>query len=122
MSVCLFTFEVLFTVFLPPLPEDGYPIFLEIRNPWVKVIERSGLRLKNFAHNWCKIAAKKVCFCKNLPYYQDFFVIGTTIHTGREMLFHAEVFHEICSCLTFFVMQIVCEVKYFEEKKNGDAL
>ena len=36
------------TVFLPPLPEVGYPIFLEIRNPWGKVMERSGLRYENF--------------------------------------------------------------------------
>ena len=32
------------TVFLPQFPEVGCPIFLEIRNPWGKVIERSGLR------------------------------------------------------------------------------
>ena len=31
------------TVFLPPLPKVGCPICLEIRNPWGKVIERSGL-------------------------------------------------------------------------------
>ena len=35
-------------VFLPPLPEVRCPIFLEIRNPWGKVMERSGLRLKHF--------------------------------------------------------------------------
>ena len=35
-------------VFLPPLPKVGYPIFLEIRNPWGKVMERSGLRLEHF--------------------------------------------------------------------------
>ena len=29
-------------VFLPPLPEVGCPIFLEIRNPWGKVVEGSG--------------------------------------------------------------------------------
>ena len=29
-------------VFLPPFPEVGCPIFLEIRNPWGKVMERSG--------------------------------------------------------------------------------
>ena len=72
--------------------------------------------------NGVKLPQKNSLFCKNLPYYQNFVVIGATIRTGREILFHAEVFHEICSCLTFFVMQIVCEVKYFEEKKNGDAL
>ena len=36
------------TVFLPPLPEVGCPIFLEIRNPWGKVMERSGLRFGTF--------------------------------------------------------------------------
>ena len=35
-------------VFLPPLPEVGCPKFLEIRNPWGKVMERSGLRFENF--------------------------------------------------------------------------
>ena len=36
------------TVFLPPFPNVGYPIFLEIRNPWGKVMERSGLRYEHF--------------------------------------------------------------------------
>ena len=35
-------------VFLPPLPEVGCPIFLEIRNPWGKVMEESGLRYEHF--------------------------------------------------------------------------
>ena len=35
-------------VFLPPLPEVGCPIFLEIRNPWGKVMERSGVTFKHF--------------------------------------------------------------------------
>ena len=35
-------------VFLPPLPEVGCPIFLVIRNPWGKVMERSGLRFEHF--------------------------------------------------------------------------
>ena len=35
-------------VFLPPLPKIGCPIFLEIQNPWGKVLERSGLRLEHF--------------------------------------------------------------------------
>ena len=35
-------------VFLPPLPKVGCPIFLEIRNPWGKVMERSGLRYEHF--------------------------------------------------------------------------
>ena len=44
----LLRFLVLLTVFLPPLPEVEYPIFLEIRNPWGKVMERSGLRYEHF--------------------------------------------------------------------------
>ena len=36
------------TVFLPPLPEVGCPIFLEIWNPWGKIMERTGLRLQKF--------------------------------------------------------------------------
>ena len=36
------------TVFLPPLPEVGCSIFLEIRNPWGKVMERSGVTFKHF--------------------------------------------------------------------------
>ena len=39
-----FTFEV----FLPPLPKVGCPIFLEIQNPWGKVMERSGLTFEHF--------------------------------------------------------------------------
>ena len=35
-------------VFLPPLLKAGCPIFLEIQNPWGKVVERSGLRFENF--------------------------------------------------------------------------
>ena len=36
------------TVFFPPLPKIGCAIFLEIRNPWGKVMERSGLRFEHF--------------------------------------------------------------------------
>ena len=36
------------TAFLPPLPKVGCQIFLEIRNPWVKVMERSGLTFEHF--------------------------------------------------------------------------
>ena len=51
VSVCPFVCSLLryrLNVFLPPLPKVGYPIFLEIRNPWRKVMERSGLRFKHF--------------------------------------------------------------------------
>ena len=50
-SVCLCVCSLLryrLTVFLPPLPKVGCPIFLEIRNPWEKVMERSGLRYEHF--------------------------------------------------------------------------
>ena len=33
---------------LPPLPEVGCPKFLEIWNPWGKVLERSGFRIEHF--------------------------------------------------------------------------
>ena len=49
--VCLSVYSLLryrLTVFLPPLPEVGCPIFLEIRNPWGKVMERSGVTYKHF--------------------------------------------------------------------------
>ena len=37
------------TVFLPPLSKVGCPIFLEIPNPWEKVMERSGLTFEYFS-------------------------------------------------------------------------
>ena len=46
-------------VFLPPLPEVGCPIFLEIWNPWGKVMERSGLKFEIFFGEWYKIAKQK---------------------------------------------------------------
>ena len=48
LSVCVFTFEVPLNGLLPPLPEVGCQIFLEIRNPWGKVMERSGLTFEHF--------------------------------------------------------------------------
>ena len=35
-------------VVLAPLPEVECPIFLEIQNPWGKVIKRSGLTFEHF--------------------------------------------------------------------------
>ena len=52
LFVCLSVCSLLryrLTVFLPPLPEVGCLIFLEIRNPWGKVMERSGLRFEHFS-------------------------------------------------------------------------
>ena len=48
LSVCSLL-RYRFKVFLPLLPKVGCPIFLEIRNPWGKVMERSGLRFKHFS-------------------------------------------------------------------------
>ena len=48
-----FGFRSFLTVFLTPLPEVGCPISLEIRIPWGKVMERSGLR---YEHLCLKIA------------------------------------------------------------------
>ena len=51
VSVCLSECSLLsyrLNVFLPPLPKVRCPIFLEIRNPWGKVMERSGLRFEHF--------------------------------------------------------------------------
>ena len=50
------------TVFLPPLPEVGCLIFLEIQNPWGKVIERNGLTFEHFFWKWSIIAAQKKVF------------------------------------------------------------
>ena len=50
LSVCVFVHFLRYSlnVFLPPLPKVGCPIFLEIRSPLGKVIERSGLRFEHF--------------------------------------------------------------------------
>ena len=50
LSVCmlsLFAYMHL-CICLPPLPEVGCLICLEIRNPWGKVLERNGLRIEHF--------------------------------------------------------------------------
>ena len=70
------------TVFLPPLPEVGCPIFLKLRNPWGKVMERSGLTFKNFVWKWSKIAAqKKVCFFADFALQN---MVETTLPNGLE--------------------------------------
>ena len=47
LSVCsLLRYRL--NVFLPPLPEVGCPIFLEIRNPLGKVVKRNGLIFEHF--------------------------------------------------------------------------
>ena len=55
LSVCLFVCPSMcsllryrLSVCLPPLPEVGCPIFLDIPNPWGKVMERNGLTFEHF--------------------------------------------------------------------------
>ena len=54
-------------VFLPPLPEIGCPILIEIRNPWGKVMKRSGLRFEHFFWKWGKHFATYTHFC--IPFW-----------------------------------------------------
>ena len=48
LSVCVLTFEVPFKRLFAPFPKVGCPIFLQVLNPWRKVMERSGLRFEHF--------------------------------------------------------------------------
>ena len=57
-----FGFRSFLTVFVPPLPEVGCPIFLEIRNPRGKVMERSGLRYEHFCLTIVSNCRKKKVF------------------------------------------------------------
>ena len=70
------------TVFLPPLPEVGCPIFLEIRNPWGKVMEKSGLTFEHFVWKWSKIAAQKKFFVVAVFALQN--MVETTLPDGLE--------------------------------------
>ena len=68
LCVCLSVCSLLryrLTVFFPPLPEVGCPIFLEIRNPWGKVMERCGLTFKHFCLKVVsnRRAKKSLFFC-----------------------------------------------------------
>jgi hypothetical protein len=65
VSVCVSVCSLLryrLTVLLPPLPEVGCPIFIEIRNPWGKVMERSGLRYEHFCLKIVKNRREKKVF------------------------------------------------------------
>ena len=83
--VCLsvrHTFSLRLTVFLPPLPKVLCLNFLDIRNPWGKVMERSGLRFEHFAQKWSKIAVQKKVF-----FLADFALqnmVETTLPDGLE--------------------------------------
>ena len=48
LCVCLLL-RYRLNVFLPQISEVGCPIFLEIQNPWGKIMERSGLRFEYFS-------------------------------------------------------------------------
>ena len=70
------------SVFLPPLPEVGCPLFLEIRSPWGKVMERSGLRLLHFFFNCQKFQHKKrSCFFADFASQN---LVETTLPDGLE--------------------------------------
>ena len=70
LCVCLYVHFLRYNwnLFLPPHPEVKCPKLLEIWNPWGKVMERSGLRFKNFYYQrvWNR---REFCFTE-----QDFLV------------------------------------------------
>ena len=75
MFVCLFVcvcslLRYHLTVFLPPLTKVGCPIILEIRNPWGKVMERSGLKVEHFSLYVVENRRTKISFfcVQILPY------------------------------------------------------
>ena len=69
-------------VFSPPLLKVGCQIFLEIWNPWGKVMERSGLTLNIFVWKCSKIATqKKVCFLADFALQN---MVETTLPDGLE--------------------------------------
>ena len=62
LSVCsLLRYRI--NIFLPQLPEVGYPIFLEIWNPWEKIMEGSRLGFEIFVFKLYKIIEKNGLFC-----------------------------------------------------------
>ena len=72
MCVCVCVCSLLrypLTVFLPPLRKVGCPIFLEFRNPWGKVLDRSGIGIEHFC--WEVVynrRVQKISFLLILPY------------------------------------------------------
>ena len=87
MSVCLSVCSLLrycLNLFLPPLPKDGCPIFIEIQNPWGKVMERSSLRFELFVWKWSKISKqikKKGFFLANFALQN---MVKNTLPDGLE--------------------------------------
>ena len=70
MSLCLCVCPLfMYQILRPPLPEFGCPKFLEIRNPWGKVLERNGLRSEYFCREVVQDRrVKKSLFLLILPY------------------------------------------------------
>ena len=68
---------------MPPLPEVRCPKFLEIRNPWGKVMERSGLRFEHF----CLEVVQNRRAKKKFVFFADFALqnmVETTLSNGLE--------------------------------------
>ena len=88
--VCLCVCSLLryrFNVFLPPLPKFGGPIFLEIWNPWGKVILRSGLRFEILLFENCIKSPRK----KKKKFFADFALqnmVETTLPNFLLFLFY----------------------------------
>ena len=85
LSVCLCVCSLLryrFNVFLPLLLKVRCPIFLEIRNPWGKVLKEVVSDLYIFVWKLCKIAAlKKVCIFADFALQNK---VETTLPDGLE--------------------------------------
>ena len=67
---------------MPPLPKVGCPTFLEIRNPWGRVLERSGLRIEHFLLGSGLKSPRKKSF-----FFADFALqnmVETTLPDGLE--------------------------------------
>ena len=86
LSVCLSVnfLRYRLNVFLPPLPKDECPKFLEIMNPWRKFMVRSGLRFKLFflLINGLELPrTKKVCFWANFALLSRIFLGARVFHS-----------------------------------------
>ena len=85
LSVCVCVCSLLryrLNVFLSPLLEVQCPIFLEIWNPWEKVMERSGLIFEHFC-----LKIVKNCRAKKKFFFADFALqnmVETTLPDGLE--------------------------------------
>jgi hypothetical protein len=67
------------TIFLPQLPEVGCPIFLEIQNPWGKVMERSGLRYERFC--------LKIVYNRRIIFFFFFFSLFSLLRYSLTVFF-----------------------------------